>query len=320
MRRRVGAENVPHTDGPELATNPRQRHVFNVQTTIEKERQARPESLHLQAAVTKQFDVGESIGESVGCLLNRGRAGLGDVVTADRDGIPPRQVRGGVFNHVGEKAQRRLDREDNFILRLDLLENVGLDRAAKRRDHLRTKPPLRRGNIHREDDRSGSVDGHGDGKMFPAQRKAGIKPFHVFHGIQRHAAFADFPEDAVGVAVEAVECRAVESGAESDVFLMAREVVEAVVGVFGQGQPGEKARGFLGVFCAGIYQVHFAISGVHEREFTGQSFSIEVAGDFTRFIGQRQGQARQFQGGGDGYRPQATTSGLPTCHQLLTEL
>jgi hypothetical protein len=57
--------------------------------------------------------------------------------------------------------------------------------------------------------------------------------------------FADLAEDAVGVAVDAVERRAVEGGAETLRALVRAEEMEARVRVFGEHEAGEQPRRLL---------------------------------------------------------------------------
>jgi hypothetical protein len=52
--------------------------------------------------------------------------------------------------------------------------------------------------------------------------------------IAGHAALADFSENAVRVAVDAIKCRSIEGGAESVSALMPGQIMETFVRVFGQ--------------------------------------------------------------------------------------
>ena len=49
---------------------------------------------------------------------------------------------GRPFNHVAEETEGRFGREYGFVLRLDFLENVGLNRAPKIRNYLRTEATM----------------------------------------------------------------------------------------------------------------------------------------------------------------------------------
>ena len=124
------AVGVAHSDRPNPARDPRQGDVFGVEPTIEKERKARSKLIDRNPAPGEHFRVSEPIRKCVSGLLNRRGAGFADVITANRDRIPARQFARGEFDHVGEKTQRRFDWKNRFVLGLDFLENVGLNRTA----------------------------------------------------------------------------------------------------------------------------------------------------------------------------------------------
>src|SRR5215472_14540412 len=83
--------------------------------------------------------------------------------------------------------------------------------------------------------------------MWRAEIESVIEPHHVFDSVDRDAAFADLPEDAIRIAVDAVKCGAVKRGAESLRALMPCEVMKTFVGVLSEHQSREQARRFLGL-------------------------------------------------------------------------
>src|SRR5437762_10040186 len=106
--------------------------------------------------------------------------------------------------------------------------------------------------------------------MWVAQREPRIKALHVLEGVNGHPPFADLAEHPVGIAVEAVKGRTVEGGAEPNVFLMSREVVEALVAVFSQAEAGEEAGGFFGFRISDFgfrlfLKVHLPVGAVGKR-------------------------------------------------------
>ena len=234
LRSRARAENIAHPDRPDAARDARERDVFHVESAIEKERKARPELIDRDSARGEHFRVSKAVRERVGGLLHRRRSGLADVITADRDRIPARHFAGGELHHVGEKSERRLDRENRFVLRLDFLENVGLNRAAQFRNNFRTEAPFRGRDVHRHDDRRRTADRHRGGKIRRSEIESVVKPHHVFDGVDRDAALADLAENAVGIAVEPVKCRSIERRAEAMRALVAREKMEPLVRVFSE--------------------------------------------------------------------------------------
>src|SRR6202011_810111 len=112
---------------PDFSRNSRQRDVLNIEAAIEKEGQSRAELVDRHTARGEHFRVSESVRKRVSSLLNRSRPGFANVIAADRNRIPTRHVFRGPLDHVAEKPKRRFGWEDRFVLRLDFLENVGLN-------------------------------------------------------------------------------------------------------------------------------------------------------------------------------------------------
>ena len=148
-------------------------------------------------------------------MLHRRRAGFANVVTADRDRIPTRHFARGELDHVGEESERRLDRKNRFVLRLNFFEDVGLNCSAQFRNDARAEAPLRRGDVHRHDDWRRTTDRHRRRKIRRTKIESVVEPHHVFDRVDRDPAFADFSENTVRVAVDPVKCRTVERGAQS---------------------------------------------------------------------------------------------------------
>src|SRR2546430_4830762 len=125
-----GAKYLAHSDCPDAPRNARERDVFDIESAIEKERESRAELIDWNFARGEHFRVSESIRKRVSGLLHRRRTGFANVIAANRDRVPTRHFTGGELHHVGEKSQRWFNREDRLVLRLDFLENVGLNRPA----------------------------------------------------------------------------------------------------------------------------------------------------------------------------------------------
>ena len=102
-----------------------------------KKLQVRREVVDRHAAREVVLDDGEAVREREGELRDRVRPGLGDVVAGDRDRVEVAHLVGDeVLLHVAHHPQRELGREDAGVLRLVLLEDVGLHRAAHARQRL----------------------------------------------------------------------------------------------------------------------------------------------------------------------------------------
>src|ERR1041385_3169397 len=159
--------------------------------------------------------------------------------------------------------------------------------------------------------------------MLIAEWEVCVKPLHVLDGVNRHAAFADLAKHAVGIAVEAIKCWAIERRAQADGPLMLREIVEASIRVFSQAESCEQPRrlfNFSFLFSAfSFLQVHLAIRRVHEWKLAGQSLAEKVARDFTRLVSLRQRESRKFQAGRRGDFADTVARGTPALKQLSTK-
>src|SRR5262249_23532272 len=100
--------------------------------------------------------------------------------------------------------------------------NVVWDRPAYFRNDARPETPFSGCDVHRHDDRRWPADRHRRGEIGRAEVEAIVKPHHVLDRVYSHAAFADFPKDAVRVAVDSVKGWAVERCAEPMGSLMPR--------------------------------------------------------------------------------------------------
>src|SRR5256885_10747692 len=98
---------------------------------VEEEREVRDEVVWVEARCDAPFHVLEAVDERKGQLLERRGTGFADVVTGDRDRVPPRNVARAVTESVDDETHRGLHRHDPLALRYVLLESVVLDRAAE---------------------------------------------------------------------------------------------------------------------------------------------------------------------------------------------
>ncbi len=191
-----------------------------------------------------------------------------------------------------------------------------------------TEATFGRRDVHRHDDRRRAADRHRGGKIRRAHFEPVVEPDHVLDRVDRDAALADFAHHAVGIRVDAVERRAIESGAETFRTLMCAQEMEALVRVLRQHEAREKPgwfllrlhlrlgdcrfravafRGSIGPvtrFCVAVtarldflqrLEIHLAIGAVQIRELAGQTVAEEIARNLARFIDLGQGEARQRQ-------------------------
>ena len=87
------AEPVAHDVGPEPARRTELGDLLDeVVVRGEEERQPLADAIEVEARGPRGLDVGDSVGQRERDFLHRRRAGLADVVAADRDRVPARQL------------------------------------------------------------------------------------------------------------------------------------------------------------------------------------------------------------------------------------
>ena len=129
--RGAGAVALAHRARPDPPRDPADDRVLGVHAVGEEEAQVRRELVDLHPAREVVLDDREAVGERERELGDRVRAGLGDVVAADRDAVEVADlVVDEVLLDVAHHLQRELGREDAGVLGLVLLEDVGLHGAA----------------------------------------------------------------------------------------------------------------------------------------------------------------------------------------------
>ena len=119
-----------------------------------------------QAALQGRLDVGHAVGDREGELLDGRRAGLADVVAADRDRVPARQLARAELDRVDDEPHRRLGRVEELLLGDVLLEDVVLDRPLE--DGAGHARLLGGDDVHRPDRRGRGVDRHRGADTGPA--------------------------------------------------------------------------------------------------------------------------------------------------------
>jgi hypothetical protein len=127
----VGAVAVLERLGPEAARHAAHHGVLGVHAVAEEEAQVGREGVDVHAPAEVVLHVGEAVGQGEGELADGVGAGLRDVVAADADAVEVADLLvDEVLLHVAHQAQRELGAEDAGVLRLVLLEDVGLHGAA----------------------------------------------------------------------------------------------------------------------------------------------------------------------------------------------
>ena len=192
---------IAHDAGPDA---PRATKLGNllkeIVVRVEKEAEARRESIHVETRVNGGLHVGHSIREREGDLLRGGRSGFAHVVAGDGNRVPLGHVVRGPRERVGHKAHAVADGIDVCAARNVFLENVVLHGAGKLA-RVRSCTPRRR-DVEREQDGGGGVDGHRRGDA--VEGDAGEEALHVFEGIDGDSYLADFADGhgVVGVVAD----------------------------------------------------------------------------------------------------------------------
>ena len=226
----------------------------------EEERHPRRDLRGRHARLHAAIEVGEPVPERERHLLARGAAGLAHVVAGDGDRVPARHRVDAEADEVGREAERRLDGEAPGVARDELLQQIVLHRAA----HLveGNAAALRDGGHHRDEDRRGRVDRHGD--RHAVERDAVEDRLHVAEGVDRHAHLADLALGARVVAVVADLRRQVERDGEPGLAAL-EQVAEAAVGLGGGGEAGVLPH------RPGPAAVHRGLHAARERELAREA-------------------------------------------------
>ncbi len=197
------------------------------------------------AAVADRVEDGDRVADRVGDLLDRRRSRLLEVVGADVDRVPARDLVDRERDHVGDQPHRRLRRERVGPAREVLLDDVVLGRPLERL----ARHALLVGDRHVEAEQPcrGGVDRHRGVHL--GQRDAVEQRLHVTAMGDRDADLADLAAGEQGIGVVAGLRRQVEGDREAGLALGEVAPVELVrpagVGVprVGPHDPGAIALG-----------------------------------------------------------------------------
>ena len=125
-------ESLGHDLVPDLAGCTVLRDFFKqIVVCIEKERQPRRKFVDIQTGTARPLDVFDAVIQGEGEFLKRCRAGFANVISADRDRIPLRNVFRSKLECIDDELHRWLGREDVRLLRDVFLQNVVLNRTAQ---------------------------------------------------------------------------------------------------------------------------------------------------------------------------------------------
>ena len=127
-----GAESIAHQTCPQPPRGPELGDFLEkIVVRVEEEREPLTEAIDVEPGVEGRLHVGQRVGERERDLLDRGRSGFADVIAADRDRVPVRQLAIAVGEDVGDDSERGAWRIDVGAARDVLFEDVVLDRARR---------------------------------------------------------------------------------------------------------------------------------------------------------------------------------------------
>src|SRR5207248_8399253 len=113
---RARAVAVAHPTRPDAPRGAVLRDLLEeVDVRVEEERETRRERVDVQTGMTTELDVREPVGDGERQLLRRGRTGLANVVSGDRDRVPAGHLSGAERDRVTHEPQRRSRREDELL-------------------------------------------------------------------------------------------------------------------------------------------------------------------------------------------------------------
>ena len=182
------------------------------------------------------------------------------MITGDAHRVPLRQVLRGKLNGVHHQFDTRLRRIDELVLRVELFENVVLQRAA---DRLPIDTALLgHCQVHGPDDRGRTVDGltHSD----LTDRNVRVQTMHIFDRADRNTASANFACGQRIIRIAPHQRGQIERRGQTSVRLRAlgilKQVLEATVGVVRRTEPSKLPHGPKTI------AVHRLVNAARERE------------------------------------------------------
>ena len=245
----LGAEALLHQAIPDFARGAVLGNLLEeIVVRVEEEAEARAELVDIEPAAPRPLHVLDAVVDGECQLLQRGRAGLANVIAADGNGVEARRELGAELEGVDHQPHRRRRRIDVFLLRDVFLQDVVLDGAG----NLLPVRALLLGDrqIHRPQDRCRRVDGHRDRGLL--QVDAVEEDLHVLQRIDGHAALADLALAERMVAVVAHQRGQIEGDRQSAAAVR-QQIFVALVGLLRRGEAGELAHGpHLAAIAGGV--------------------------------------------------------------------
>ena len=232
--RLLHVEAPRHDPGPDAARRAELRDLLEeIIVRVEEERDLAGDLLDRKRGGARGLEIGDAVREGEGDLLHRRRAGLADVVPADADRVPARQLVPAVGEQIRGDAQGGLRREDVGAARDVFLQDVVLHGPRQRLE--RNLLLSRDRHVQRQQDRCGGVDRHRGGDA--VERQARQELLHVLDCVDGDAGPSDLALRHRMVGVVSHLGRQVE-GDRQPRLPLAEEVAQAPIGPGGVAEAG----------------------------------------------------------------------------------
>ena len=220
---------------------------------VEEEGKARSKFIHLQTCPKCRLDVGDGVRQSEGHFLRRSGAGFANVIAADGNSVPFRQLARGPREEIGDNPHGRPRRVDIGSARDVFLEDVVLDSArelaqvgalAARHQHVEAQQNRRR-----------RIDGHGRGDV--RQSNAVEQTMHVVQSADGHAHPAHFTGRQIVIGIHPHLRGQIEGNRKSGDALR-KKIAVTPVAFLGRPESGVLAHGpqpaaiHVGIYPSGV--------------------------------------------------------------------
>ena len=202
-----------------------------IHANAEKEAKPPGEGINIEARFHRAPRIFLAIGNGESEFLNRRRAGLVHVITADGNAVEFRHIGAGITDNIRHDPHAGLGRIDIGVAHHEFFENVVLDGA--RQLLCRYTLTLARDDIKRQNRDHRTIHGHGYGHR--VERDLVEQNLHIRDRINRHASLAHIAHNTRMIAVITAMCGQIEGDRQP---LLPRGQIAAVkcVGFLGRGK------------------------------------------------------------------------------------
>ena len=181
-----GAKTLLHDIRPQPSSSTVFGNLFQkIKMRIKEKREPRTESIHIQTSLKCRLYVSHPVCQRKSHFLDRSRTCFPDMVPADTDGIPERNLFRTERKDIGNDSHGRFWRKDIRPSRRIFFQDIVLNRTSQ----LVGRNPLlfTNGHIHGKQYRGRRIDGHGGADLVEGNLIK--KDFHIPQRINGHSHF-----------------------------------------------------------------------------------------------------------------------------------